>query len=292
MIVLCDPKGRELDITITSDTRMRVHHSDLRRLVAKALASGAERLSLMRVRWDISGDCENGYSRLIYAAPPVERVTVLDLRAVWPDSKPFEWDRFAGNYRGFTNIDSRSGVIPYELELVTRCRVCDHCRTARTKLWRMRAAVEIKAAARTWFGTLTLRPENQYRFLLEARRRAALGCREFDELSDGEQFKARVAEISREITLYLKRVRKASNAPLRYCLVAEAHKSGDPHFHILIHERDENRPVTHRILSDQWPLGFTNFKLVDDVKPASYIAKYLSKSALARVRASKRYGSI
>lgn len=93
-----------------------------------------------------------------------------------------------------------------------------------------------------------------------------------------------------EITKYLKRVRKKSGAPLRYILVAEAHKSGLPHYHMLIHECDPSRQVRHKDLTAAWSWGFTRFKLVETSNTAWYVCKYLSKAQLARVRASVRYG--
>lgn len=126
------------------------------------------------------------------------------------------------------------------------------------------------------------------------------------------EFKARHEEISKEITRYLKRVRKESGS-FRYLIVCEAHKSGMPHYHGLIHEHG-NR-VRWDALHDQWTLGISEIVLVKDgdlykevywehgkrkwrwtAEPlaagqiARYCAKYLSKSVLARVRASQAYG--
>ena len=113
----------------------------------------------------------------------------------------------------------------------------------------------------------------------------------FDDCSDHEQFTRTVAVISKEITKWIKRLRKNTGSPLRYLIVVEKHKSGDPHFHLLIHEVDEDQPVLHRHLNQLWTYGFDHFKLVEGDKAANYVCKYLSKSLLARVRASKRYGA-
>lgn len=123
-----------------------------------------------------------------------------------------------------------------------------------------------------------------------ARQRLWSGGTDFDALSPHEQFMERMTEIGREVTLYLKRVRKESGARVRYLLVAEAHKTGLPHLHILVHEASPDKPVRHKTLEGQWKLGFTRFKLAHDVKTASYVCKYISKALLARVRASLRYG--
>lgn len=262
-------------------------HADLGRIVRRALRNGGERISQMRFRWDISGDCSNGHSTLMYAAPSARTRQVIDLSAIWPDAKPFVWSDVPANARGHITVDSRSTETPIELELVTRCRKCLACRQHRARLWRRRAYAEILHATRTWFGTLTLSPEAQYRFLMLARKNFGEG---FDELSADRQFGLRCRAIGPEITKYLKRVRKQSGAGLRYMLVAEAHKSGLPHFHILVHERNVDEPVRHSCLTGQWALGFSHYKLVEDPKAGGYVAKYLSKSVLARVRASQRYG--
>ena len=123
-----------------------------------------------------------------------------------------------------------------------------------------------------------------------ARQRLWSGGTDFDALSPHDQFMERMTEIGREVTLYLKRVRKESGARVRYLLVAEAHKTGLPHLHILVHEASPDMPVRHKTLEGQWKLGFTRFKLAHDVKTASYVCKYISKALLARVRASLRYG--
>ena len=70
--------------------------------------------------------------------------------------------------------------------------------------------------------------------------------------------------------------------------VVEAHKSGLPHVHLLVHDKGD---TTYRRLTDTWPLGFAHAKLVEGTAASRYVAKYLAKSALARVRASQGYGS-
>lgn len=108
-----------------------------------------------------------------------------------------------------------------------------------------------------------------------------------------EQFVQRHKTIARWLTLWVKRVRKNSGAPIRYLLVCEAHKSGLPHYHMLLHERSPELQVRKRMLQAEWQAyGFTNCKLVEqDQHAARYVSKYLAKSALARVRASVRYGA-
>ena len=176
------------------------------------------------------------------------------------------------------------------LILHTRCRKCETCMRLRASEWTYRAISEVREAARTWFGTLTLSPESQHLMVSRARQRLWSGGTDFDMLSPNDQFSERMREIGREVTLYLKRVRKESGAALRYIIVAEAHLSGAPHLHILVHEADIEKPVRYATLAKQWKLGFTKFKLARDVKAAAYVCKYISKALMARVRASQSYG--
>lgn len=161
------------------------------------------------------------------------------------------------------------------------CRKCPVCLRRRARLWRMRALNELALSSRTWFATFTLAPQN--RLVLDVR--AHLSC---DDTSDAAYI-ARHAAISRYFTLYFKRLRKTVSG-LRYLLVAEAHKDGYPHYHALIHERGPM--VTKRELQGQWSHGFSSVKLVDttDARAPFYVTKYLAKQALARIRASLRYG--
>lgn len=176
------------------------------------------------------------------------------------------------------------------IELYVRCRKCPPCLKARAAMWRSRSETELALAGRTWFGTLTLSPAEHFKVTSNARLRLARQGFDFDRLSEEEQFAERHKSISPEITRFLKRVRKEANVPLRFILVAEAHKSGMPHYHLLIHE-PVGMPVRHRVLKEQWRLGFSNFKLVEAGKVAArYVCKYLAKSSIARVRASVGYG--
>lgn len=176
------------------------------------------------------------------------------------------------------------------IELWTKCRKCWSCLRERSALWRRRAASEIEAASRTWFATLTLSPAHHHWIALRARQRLLRGGTNFDALTADEQFAERHREVSLELTKWLKRVRKNSGATLRIMVVCERHKSGLPHYHALLHEVNDHG-VRHKVLAKSWPLGFTNFKLVTDKRAASYVAKYLSKAATARVRASAFYGT-
>lgn len=166
--------------------------------------------------------------------------------------------------------------------------------------WAHRAKAEIEQAQRSWFGTLTLTAEAQATAQVKAVKWAMRHGLNWNDMEPGDQFAAVHRQIGPELTKWLKRVRKVSGARLRYLLVVEAHEGGGqhhgmPHYHCLVHEVLGSAPVTERQLRFAWARhggGFTEFKLVrqDDPRAAFYVCKYLSKNALARVRASARYG--
>lgn len=181
----------------------------------------------------------------------------------------------------------------YRLEIEARCRKCENCLRARAAYWRLAAVSEIRASVRTWFGTLTLSPDVRFLVLSRARLRLAGQSIDYDAMSADEQFSELVRECNPSLTRYLKRVRKESGAALRYLLVSEAHKDGMPHWHILVHESQADKPVKERCLRGQWKGGFAKFNLVaqGEETPAAYVAKYLAKEARTRVRASLDYGT-
>lgn len=206
-------------------------------------------------------------------------------------------------------------VFPLTVIMRVRCRKCEWCKKMRQRFWTGRAMAEYEASPRTWMATFTCRLDEHYKIDSSARVRLHSHGVEFDELPEVEQFEARCVELGAHITLWLKRMRKAG-AQFRYLMIAEAHK-GDtnqemryrPHVHMLLHERSwgsvwpyENKWVQkegkwHEYMPDtafpreQWPLGFTRFEVANDARTAVYLCKYLTKSAMVRVRPSQRYGS-
>ena len=223
------------------------------------------------VEWDAAGRCSQPIYREIVGREDLTPIR----RGVWS-----------------TRRRGRAGP-RHTIELWVRCRKCPACLRARSAHWRMRVVAELSASpGRSWFGTITLSPHHHSMMLFRARARLRARGTIWEGLSEAEQYAERLRETGRELTLWMKRVRKESNATLRYCLVAEQHKSGLPHYHIVVHEVDG--PVTHRTLSNQWALGFTKFNVVahgDEAKTARYVAKYLTKAASCRIRASAFYGS-
>lgn len=247
-----------------------IHHDRMVNLFIRAMNGGAVRKSQFRLAWAIHGDCADPYWSEVVGRP-------RDLTS--DPARPGKWHTFSGG-RGTLVV-----------ELTTRCRRCDQCRKARSNEWRWRVREELRRAPRSWFGTLTMGPAEQYRMLSAARHLAATKAVPWNALSDEEKFRRVALTSLKEVTKYIKRVRKQAQVPLRYICVTEKHKSGLPHFHMLVHEV-ELKPVTHKILSEQWTLGFEKWRLVpiEDLSHARYVTKYISKEAATRIRASLHYG--
>lgn len=274
-----------------------MHHDRFVRLVSRALSQGAVRKSITRVEWDVSGPCQAPVMREMFARPPADErdevakftaaITRLFPGAEVTRSAPPDRRRTRDRY-----ITVKPGTkIPLVLTMALPCRKCDRCRARRQRRWSARARAETRSSVRTWFGTLTMRPDAHMTMLSRARVRLAHQGVDFDKLPFGEQFIERHKESSVELTKYLKRVRKESGAKIRYLMVAEHHKSGLPHYHLLVHEQDKDCGVKHATLSNQWSLGFEKWRLVTDLREATYLCKYLSKATVARVRASGAYGT-
>lgn len=186
--------------------------------------------------------------------------------------------------------DGRGSGPKMELILETRCRDCEECRAQRRNLWKHRMRAEAALWPCTWMGSLTFRPEEHHRLLSQARV-DYLPSGDFDALDPAYRWRYLERYYWREVSLSLKRLRTTIGPHgLRHCAITEAHQSGLPHYHVLYHQCDIARPLRHSTLAGSWEHGFTNFKLVKDVAGATYAAKYLGKSLLARVRASQAYG--
>lgn len=279
-------------------------------LAQKASAGGALRRSMTSLEWDVSGDCQKPVDVEFWSRPPADdpRAALARWKRACRQAAGREFDRAARgkgplNYSWekrpskkvsngkYISVGKAHGPGLLTVQMAVRCRKCGNCKKGRSRMWYSRAVAETLAAKRTWFGTITLDPHNHHLSLLGARQRARKTGVDWDSLDEDAQFSRVHREIGVHLQLWLKRVRKNSNAPLRFFLVCEKHKSGLPHYHCLVHETDELRPVTKRQLVAAWSLGrITKFKLVKDPKQAGYLCKYLAKSALGRVRASARYG--
>ena len=226
----------------------------LRALIARALAAGATRHSLVMTEWNCAGNCTAPRTVEYYARPAI--------------------------HQGY--VYSPGGAHPLGLIMHVRCRRCEPCLRVRRREWILRAVREIQLADRTWLVTLTMRPEEHYRLLARA---VSAGA---DVSTPELKYSAELREAGKEVTRYLKRLRKASGSRFRYLLVPEQHRSGLPHYHMLLHETAGS--VKYATITAEWYLGFTHAKLVQDHSVSRYVAKYLMKCSDARVRASLSYG--
>lgn len=252
----------------------QLHLTAIHRMANKALASGGIRTNMSRIKWDVAGSCQHPHITEFYGRPSGDE----DLRQV--------------NNRKRHIVVGTWTRIPMTVELHTPCRKCDVCKRKRQRLWAARAFDEARMATRTWFGTLTLRPEAWYQAQSQCRAKEDLQGVDFDTLPKQEQLALLHARVGADVTKMVKRIRGLVPAEqLRFLVVLEITKNGVIHYHVLIHERSDAFPVRHSQLKNQWPLGFSQWKLLTAPKQAGYVAKYLSKSLLARVRASSGYGT-
>ena len=269
--------------------------SHVQALQKRAMLSGQGSIVGGRqVAWKIHGNCERPYVVVMRGA---DRDRADPLRQALEGACDHKWEDAAWEawrpLRAFWQESKWTGYSAY-IEIWTRCRKCPECLRQRARLWRARARSEIEEAPRTWFVTYTFNEVHRYHARLKARQllRKRTG-EEFEELSADGQFMLLHDVLARELTLMVKRLRKNSKARLRYAIVAEAHEDGFPHYHGLIHELVPGT-VSERALRSEWRghgLGYCEAKLVEDAgRGAAYVCKYLTKSSLARVRASQNYG--
>ena len=183
---------------------------------------------------------------------------------------------------------------------IVRCRKCATCRRAMRNYWGYAAMNQTVLSAakglRTWFGTLTLKPELQEILLLRAMKRSKEPSAEWWKVVECEErYKLVCNEFLREVQKYWKRLRNEGHS-FKYIAVFERHKSGLPHAHFLLHELEQ--PIRKSVLRAKWEeLGFFSASLVGGCarnaaapeNAAWYVVKYLSKTNQTRVRASKGY---
>lgn len=174
--------------------------------------------------------------------------------------------------------------------LSVRCRRCETCNAAKSKIWAHRAKAEMQVSRRTWFVTLTVHPGHRFNMQMRAQQRIR---EHLDKLDPDDQFRALVSQLGPHCGRWLKRLRKASGCRFRYLLVMEPHEDGFPHVHALLHEVEGS--LTERGIRRAWWLSkISQAKLVDqfDKKVAWYVCKYIAKHPQTRIRASLRYGQV
>jgi hypothetical protein len=250
---------------------MEISHSVAKDLFFRALEAGATQTAVTSVHWDISGRCSDPRTISFEGRPPSKR----------------------------KHISVPTDGVPYFLDMTAKCRRCEPCLEDRRNLWFNRALSEAEfTEGRSWFVTLTVGPIWRFRAKALASLNArAAGIADLESEDQSTQFRYIARVMSPWVTNYLKRVRKMRKlddyaAKFRYLLVAEPHKDGFPHFHLLVHEAQVDRPIRKRRITGRWSHGFASAKLLwSGAKAASYISKYIAKGMHARVRASRFYGS-
>ena len=150
----------------------RVRHvRDVRRLAAAALGKGAVITGPGVIRWNVSGKC-------------------LTPRYVEVRGRGTRWgtDPHAAHAQPTMEfwVDGMDDP-PATLEILAKCRRCAPCLKARSLEWTYRAKRELQAAARTWFGTMTLSPDEHW--LASCRWERSKAGRKWAELSPDEQFR-------------------------------------------------------------------------------------------------------
>lgn len=241
---------------------MELNRVKLKRMLGIALLAGAEvNEAGTSASWDVSRGCETPRKVYFYS-------------------------------RAYTyGLEKRRPHL--EVTLQTPCRRCKTCMGRRARMWFVRALLEWSSAPRTWFVTLTFDPQVWAGIELATMSKAG-----FEELTENQQRYRVDLAAYREVTLWHKRMRKAGHK-YRYLSVLEHHKSGVPHFHLLVHEKET---ITKRQVQQTWDCGFSYCRLVQDdgnveidgqmQRAVRYTIKYMSKDWTTRQRASIMYGRV
>lgn len=268
---------------------MPIDRNTVKSVFVQACLNGGRQVTPFEVEWDVAGRCLlpvrfDLFARKSQAARKTDWGTRMKSFDNIEDT--LHSDILSDKKVSATFGEDKHG--PYVVHMTVKCRKCDICLAERRKLWARRALSEVAMSGRTWFGTLTLSPEWHVRFGAQAavRTKRRTG-EELEALPLGEQLASRNVIIGAEIAKMFKRLRK-SGYQFRYFLVMEAHESGLPHYHLLIHEL--SREIPKRVLDAAWSFGFTKYRLMTSAKEIYYVTKYLGKSNWARVRASIGYG--
>ena len=212
---------------------------------------------------------------------------------------------YAGNCEQPRVLRKQCDRTHVKIKMRVACRTqCGPCLRKRMWYWALAGMEETRKATeagnRSWFGTLTFRPE-EHRIMLDdvkAEWMAENGqSTEVPEWLDDpmcdERFGLLREKVQHCISLYWARLRKKHK--FRYLVCIERHKSGLPHVHFLLHE--VSGPIRKRELQAQWAHGFSNVSIVGGKssraaapdKAAWYVVKYLSKSVQSRQMASQGY---
>lgn len=263
---------------------MSISIEGLAELASRAILHGASRVEGSNTfAWDVNAYCENPFNRTLHARGYDKGILRKHKFAISPGS-----------------LSVHMTGLP--------CRKCRKCLYIRASQWRDRIVNELENAQRTWFVTLTMNPATHQRTFMEQMAiKNSSGWLDTDFDTEAMEWKLRASGASSLLTAWLKRVRSRSDygegIGLRYVAVTEKHKSGLPHLHLMLHETAGS--LTYRRICDKWTdgyrfkgkhvagHGFADASLVRDVKKCAwYVAKYVTKDSLTRMRASQNYGGL
>lgn len=166
-------------------------------------------------------------------------------------------------------------------------------------MWTLRIVRETAAAPLSAFVTLTYRPADRYERAVRAEVTAVSSGVRWSEASHEERSGWYAQICGDDLRNMWRRLRRRWATTVRYVAVCELHQDGWPHWHILIHRAADGGPWTISPngrtgdVQKSWPHGYSQTLRVSphDVDAARYVAKYLHKARLARVRASLAYGT-
>lgn len=242
--------------------------------VAKAAhLNGGTRLTYCSTEWDVSGSCTDP--------------THIELAGRLPQEYSI---RIGGDWDTIKGLPTANKMRPHYVDMAVPCRKCASCKSYRAALWQAKASKEFEFAlpGRSWFVTLTFRPDVEYRLRATARAKERANARPGTKNKEEKYYESAAYD---EVQLALKRLRETAG-PFRRLVVAENHKSGVIHYHAILHEQvgHANR-VQKRHIQESWARnGFSSAKLCDE-KAIKYVTKYLTKAdGTYRIRASRFYG--
>lgn len=212
---------------------------------------------------DFSGDCEQP-----------AKITKVGLGPLFRSEK---FGRVVRLYQPSNREKFENGTLTAFMSL--RCRKCDRCVNWRRRRLCRQSEAEASVGGRCWFVTLTFnkKERKKYQGLYEFRKGAL-----------------------KHLTLFMKRLRKASRGRLRFISVLEAHADGSPHLHMILIEPPGQEAIGERAIKRAWymphRLGFAEAKLIgasheDRSKAIRYVTKYITKAAFS-VRHSTKWGDV
>jgi hypothetical protein len=161
----------------------------------------------------------------------------------------------------------------------------------RRDMWLPRIRSEIGSAPRSWLLHFKVSPAAMLAFTTEADGIARVSGLPWTDVSPKKRSAYMHRVISRQVALYVKRLRKAMSSELRYLVVDCSLVGAPPAFVALFHEypADDANPD---LLVRQWPHGHLEPRLITDRADfeALSLANWTAFDVNRRTKASQTYG--